>query len=101
VALHLDPGTDYADVHPASGDCPLNADGTIGTPYVKGSGLKPPPCGVVYRKSTPGTTTYPLRATVTWKVTWTGTNGTGGDLPNGTFGHTTYVTVKEVQSVNR
>jgi enoyl reductase len=101
VALHLDPGTPDADVYPASGNCPINPDGSIGTPYVKGSGNAAPPCGVVYRRATPDGDTYPLRATITWSVSWTGSGGTGGDLPEGTFGHTTALTVQEIQTVNR
>lgn len=101
VALHLDPGTPDADVYPASGDCPLNANGSIGTPYTKGSGGKEPPCGVIYRHATPNGGSYPLRATVTWKISWVGTGDPGGPLPAGTFGHTTNLVVQEIQTVNR
>ncbi|WP_405585236.1 hypothetical protein [Streptomyces sp. NBC_01190] len=101
VALHLDPGTPDADVYPASGDCPIDAAGRIGSPYAAGSGNAAPPCGVAYRRSTPEGSSYPLRATITWKVSWTGSGGTGGNLPDGTFGHTTDVTVQEIQTVNR
>lgn len=101
VGLHIDPGTQDADVYPASGDCPINANGSIGTPYVKGSGTKAPPCGVVYLRATPNGGTYPLKVTVTWKISWTGSGGAGGDLPDGTFGHTTDVAVQEIEAVNR
>jgi enoyl reductase len=55
---------------------------------------------VKYLRSS-GDGTYPLQATVTWKITWTGTGGTGGDLPDGTFGATQDVAVQEIQAVNR
>lgn len=101
VALHIDPGTPDADVYPADGNCPVNADGSVGVPYAKGSDQKAPPCGVTYRRTTPKGGSYPLRATVTWNVTWAGSGGVSGDLPDGTFGHTTFVTVQEIQAVNR
>jgi enoyl reductase len=102
VALHLDPGTSDADVYPASGDCTINKDGSIGTPYANGDENKTPPCGLTYRRSsTANGGTFPLKATITWKVSWTGSGGSGGNLPDGTFGNTTNVTVQEVQTVNR
>ncbi|WP_405778139.1 hypothetical protein [Streptomyces sp. NBC_00859] len=100
AALHLDPGTDDAEVHPASGDCPLSADKSIGTPYTRGSADRSPPCGVTYLRSSGGGT-YPLRATLTWNITWTSTTGEGSTLPPGTYGDTKDVTVQEIQSVNR
>jgi enoyl reductase len=101
VALHLDPGTSDADVYPSSGDCTIN-NGSIGTPYAKGDENKTPPCGLTYRRSsTSNGGTFPMKATITWKISWTGTGGTGNDLPGGTFGNTTDVTVQEVQTVNR
>jgi hypothetical protein len=36
IALHLEPGTKDAETFPASGDCEINEDGSIGTPYTKG-----------------------------------------------------------------
>jgi enoyl reductase len=55
---------------------------------------------VKYLRSS-GNGTYPLRATITWKIHWTGSDGTGDDLPDGTFGATQDVTVQEIQAVNR
>ncbi|GAB2876832.1 hypothetical protein GCM10027074_51150 [Streptomyces deserti] len=101
VSLHIDPGTSYAETYPASGDCEINADGSIGEPYAKGKADRTPPCGVTYLRSTDGDGAYPLKATVTWKISWTSTTGEGGDLPDGTFGTTQDVTVQEIQSVNR
>lgn len=60
-----------------------------------------PPCGVSYLRASGSHGPYPLRATVAWKISWTSTTGEGGDLPDGTFGTTQDVTVREIQSVNR
>ncbi|MGW2422247.1 hypothetical protein ACWC0C_23835 [Streptomyces sp. NPDC001709] len=100
VALHLTPGTDDASTSPASGDCTINADGSIGTPYENGDADKTPACGITYLRATNGTP-YHLKASLTWQITWQGSDGTGGDLPNGTFDTTQDVNVQEVQSVNR
>jgi len=100
VGLHLEPGTPDADVYPASGDCPLNPDGSVGRPYTRADGNDVPPCGLTYRRSS-GSGTFPLSATIRWKVTWTGSGGTGGDLPGGTFEFNQDVTVQDIQSVNR
>ncbi len=101
VSLHIEPGTADAETYPASGECAINEDGSIGEPYAKGKAGKTPPCGVSYLRSTGENESYPLSATVTWKINWTSTNGGGGDLPDGTFGTTQDVTVQEIQSVNR
>ncbi|MET7451249.1 hypothetical protein ABZT03_04985 [Streptomyces sp. NPDC005574] len=100
VSLKLEPGTTDAETHPASGACTINDDGSIGEPYAKGKADRTPPCGITYLRSS-GDGTYTLRATITWAITWTGTGGAGGDLPDGTFGTTQDVTVQEIQSVNR
>ena len=100
VSLKLEPGTKDAVTYPASGECALNADKSIGEPYAKGKADQTPPCGIRYLRSS-GDSTYKLRATITWEIDWTGTGGAGGDLPNGTFGSDQAVTVQEIQSVNR
>lgn len=100
VALHLDPGTDDATTFPASGDCKINDDGSIGTPYKNGDADKTPPCGITYLHATNGTP-YHLKASITWQITWEGTGGARGNLPNGTFDTTQDMTVQEIQSVNR
>ncbi|WP_405924333.1 hypothetical protein [Streptomyces sp. NBC_00035] len=100
VALHLNPGTDDATTYPASGDCEINDDGSIGTPYTAGDAGKTPPCGLTYLRATNGKP-YQLKASITWQITWEGTGGTGGDLPNGTFETTQDMNVQEIQSVNR
>ena len=60
-----------------------------------------PPCGVTYRRSS-GDGTFPLQATLTWKISWTGTGVNDEQpLPDGSFGAQQPVTVREVQAVNR
>ncbi|WP_445528254.1 hypothetical protein [Streptomyces cyslabdanicus] len=100
VSLNLHPGTQDAETYPASGECIISADGSIGEPYSRGRADETPPCGIRYLRSS-GDGTFQLRATVTWKVSWTGTGGTGGDLPDGAFGKNQAVTVQEIQAVNR
>ncbi|MGP3949600.1 hypothetical protein [Streptomyces sp. 7N604] len=99
VSLRIEPGTKDAETYPASGECPIK-DGRIGQPYTKGHSDDDPPCGVKYLRSS-GDSTYPLKATITWKIHWTGTGTDGGQLPDGQFGTTQDVTVEEVQAINR
>ncbi|MFI5685650.1 hypothetical protein [Streptomyces sp. NPDC051636] len=99
VSLKIDPGTTDATTYPASGVCEIK-NGSIGEPYAKGRSDETPPCGVKYLRSS-GTGSYPLKATITWKIHWTGTGNTGGNLPDGTFGATQDVVVQEIQAVNR
>ncbi|MEV7344035.1 hypothetical protein [Streptomyces sp. NPDC093544] len=100
VSLHLEPGTADAETYPASGECKINDDGSIGIPYRTGDADKTPPCGLTYLRATDGNP-YELKASVTWQITWTGSDGTGGDLPDGTFETTQNMNVQEIQSVNR
>nr|WP_227025867.1 hypothetical protein [Streptomyces fodineus] len=100
IALKLEPGTSDAVTYPASGECTVNADGSIGEAYAPGKADQDPPCGIKYLRSS-GDGTFPLKATITWQISWTGTGGAGGNLPDGAFGTTQDVTVQEVQSVNR
>lgn len=100
VALSIKPGTEDAELFPASGKCKMNDDGSIGEPYAKGKSKQQPPCGVSYQRSS-GDGTFNLQATATWEITWTGTGGAGGDLPDGEFGNDQPVTVEEIQSINR
>ncbi|MFB6557260.1 hypothetical protein ACFCWX_46370, partial [Streptomyces sp. NPDC056405] len=99
VSLEIEPGTEDAELHPASGVCEINS-GRIGEAYAKGNANETPPCGVTYLRSS-GDGSYPLQATVTWQIHWTGSGGAGGDLPDGTFGATQDVVVQEIQAVNR
>lgn len=99
-SLKIEPGTKDAETYPASGACPIK-DGKIGEPYAKGKSEQDPPCGVKYLRSS-GDGSYPLKATVTWKIHWTGT-GVNGEkkLPDGEFGADQDVIVQEIQSINR
>ncbi|MGH4032799.1 hypothetical protein ACQB60_28130 [Actinomycetota bacterium Odt1-20B] len=99
VSLKIDPGTGDAETFPASGVCPIEG-GRIGEPYAKGKANQDPPCGVKYLRSSDNGS-YKLKATVTWKVSWTSTTDEGDTLPDGEFGADQNVVVKEVQSVNR
>ncbi|WP_245235156.1 hypothetical protein [Streptomyces violaceorubidus] len=78
----------------------ISATATAEPPYEKGRADDTPSCGVKYLRSS-GDGTFPLRATVTWEIHWTGTGGAGGDLPDGTFGAAQDVVVQEIQAVNR
>jgi enoyl reductase len=97
VGLRIVPGTPHADLYPAGGSCALSG-GRIGAPYTKGV-KGDPPCGVVYRRAS---TTGPYRfaVSVTWEVSWTGSDGTGGDLGEATFeGPAQNMTVQEIQAI--
>ncbi|WP_398939931.1 hypothetical protein [Streptomyces sp. IB201691-2A2] len=100
VSLHLEPGTADAETYPASGECEINDDGSIGTPYKKGDAEQTPPCGITYLRATGGEP-YALKASVTWQISWEGNGGAGGDLPDGTFETTQDMNVQEIQSINR
>ncbi|MET9889281.1 hypothetical protein ABZZ47_03530 [Streptomyces sp. NPDC006465] len=100
VSLKIDPGTADAETYPASGVCEITGD-HIGEAYAKGKAKETPPCGVKYLRSS-GDGSYQLRATITWKIHWTGTGvPEERGLPDGTFGAEQDVVVQEIQSVNR
>ncbi|MFZ4136865.1 hypothetical protein [Streptomyces koyangensis] len=100
-SLRIEPGTKDARLHPASGECVINGDGSIGEPYAKGKADQEPPCGVTYLRSS-GDGSYAMEATVTWEISWTGTGVAGAQaLPDGTFGDEQAVEVEEIQSINR
>ncbi|WP_328319013.1 hypothetical protein [Streptomyces sp. NBC_00388] len=102
VSLKLEPGTDDAELHPGSGECTFNADGSIGTPYKAGEASKTPPCGITYLRASGSNGPFKLRATITWNITWTGTGNPGQhSLGTGSFGTTQDVTVDEIQAINR
>ncbi|MGC5563374.1 hypothetical protein ACPYPG_11075 [Streptomyces sp. FR-108] len=101
ISLKIEPGTGDAQTYPASGECAIGNDGRIGEPYAKGKANETPPCGVRYLRSS-GDGSYKLQATVTWKISWTGTGvAEPQDLPPGEFGADQDVIVQEIQSVNR
>ncbi|MFD5814521.1 hypothetical protein [Streptomyces sp. NPDC127038] len=100
VSLRIEPGTADAQTYPASGVCEIKGD-RIGEAYAKGRAGDTPPCGVKYLRSS-GDGSYKLRATITWKIHWTGTGVPDArDLPDGTFGADQDVVVQEIQSINR
>ncbi|MEV8566583.1 hypothetical protein AB0436_13570 [Streptomyces sp. NPDC051322] len=99
-SLKLEPGTADAETYPASGECTF-VNGSIGTPYAKGDADKTPPCGVTYLRASGNNGPFKLKATITWKITWTGPGTAGGRLPDGAFGNTQDVTVDEIQAINR
>lgn len=99
-SLTLAPGTEDATTIPADGECPI-VDGRIGEPYAKGKAKESPPCGIVYRRSSGGET-FPIKAALTWEISWTGTGQAGAvGLPDGTIEAVQNITVEEIQSVNR
>ncbi|MDH6217763.1 hypothetical protein [Streptomyces pseudovenezuelae] len=62
-------------------------------------------CNITYRRSS-GNDTYPFKASITWKVTWTDSADPDGApqqpaLPDGLSTYEQDVTVKEIQAVNR
>ena len=72
-----------------------------GTPWVSGS-TQVSSCLHTYRTSSATRTsgTFPIAATVTFAVTWTGNTGAGGTLPNISRSSTVDVEVGEIQAVN-
>ncbi|MFE5033049.1 hypothetical protein [Streptomyces sp. NPDC056683] len=101
VSLKIEPGTSDAVTYPASGVCALNNDDSVGEKYTAGDAHKTPQCGVRYLRSS-GNGSYQLKATITWQITWSGSDGTNARrLPDGSFGRSQNVTVQEIQSVNR
>ncbi|MEV7340733.1 hypothetical protein [Streptomyces sp. NPDC093544] len=100
VSLKIEPGTADATTYPASGVCEING-GSIGEAYAAGKSDETPPCGVKYLRSS-GDDSYELRATITWKIHWTGTGvAQEQPLPDGEFGAEQAVVVQEIQAVNR
>nr|WP_241196095.1 hypothetical protein [Streptomyces sp. SID10362] len=100
VSVKIDPGTADAQTYPASGVCEA-VNGSIGEPYEKGKADQTPPCGVKYLRSS-GDGAYQLKATVTWKIHWTGTGvAEEQQLPDGNFGGEQDVVVQEIQAINR
>ncbi|MFD4528090.1 hypothetical protein ACFWP7_30000 [Streptomyces sp. NPDC058470] len=100
IALHLEPGTDDAETYSASGNCEIDDGGSIGTPYAEGDADETPPCGIKYLRASSGEP-YQLKTSITWEISWEGSGGSKGDLPNGTFETTQDMAVQEIQSINR
>ncbi|GAB3105738.1 hypothetical protein GCM10027160_00340 [Streptomyces calidiresistens] len=99
--LTVDPGTRDAVTHPVSGECVIARDGTIGEPYRRGRAEETPPCGVTYLRATHATGPYRLVATLAWEVSWVGSGGSGGDLPDGSVSAPRDIAVDEIQAVVR
>lgn len=95
----LQAGTGDATLHPSPGACARNGDGTIGRPYTAAQAGDTPPCGLTYHRATHGTGSYPLTASLTWEVTWEGSSGSGGTLPDGIFETTHDITVEDVPAI--
>ena len=66
----------------------------------EGDAGKTPPCGITYLRASSGQP-YELKASITWAISWEGSGGARGDLPDGTFETTQDMTVQEIQAVNR
>ncbi|WP_031524874.1 hypothetical protein [Streptomyces sp. NRRL F-5123] len=95
IGFRIESGGLDAEKFPASGNCP-----NLGTKYQPGANGNPP-CGVTYLEDSNGNQ-VPLKVTVKWRVSWTGTGQpTPKALPAATFPSTVDVTVREIQTVNR
>jgi hypothetical protein len=72
-----------------------------GIPWVSGS-TQASACSHTYRTSsaTRSAGTFPLRATVTFEVSWTSNTGAGGSLPNIARSASVDVVVGEIQAIN-
>ncbi|MCU4745730.1 MULTISPECIES: hypothetical protein [unclassified Streptomyces] len=101
TTLTIEPGTSDARLHPASGECAVGGDGSIGEPYSRGRSGEEPPCGVTYLRATHATGSYGLTASLTWEISWEGSDGSGASLPSGVFETTHEITVSEVQAIVR
>ncbi|MEU2422903.1 hypothetical protein ABZ619_18095 [Streptomyces sp. NPDC007851] len=98
VALRVEAGTSDADPQTCTYDLVRGDSG-----YTVDS--KDAACNITYRRSS-GTGTYPFKASITWKVTWTASADPDGPaqqpaLPDGLSTYEQNVTVKEIQAVNR
>ncbi|MFX4293941.1 hypothetical protein [Streptomyces bohaiensis] len=101
VSVSLDAGTADATVHAGPDGCAVSSAGVIGAEWTSARKGETPPCGVTYHRATHGGGGYELSATVTWEVSWEGSDGSGGDLPSGEFGSSQTVQVQEVQTIVR
>lgn len=102
VSLTLDPGTEDAVLFPRSGECAIGEDGRIGEPYRAGRAEEDPPCGVRYERATHQVGSFTLTASLTWEVSWTGSQTDGRqELPSGVFETTHEVVVEESQAIVR
>jgi hypothetical protein len=98
VAIKIDAGTSDADPQTCTYDLAKSSSGY----QVDSSNA---PCNITYRRSS-GSGTYPLKAQITWKVTWTPSTNPDGPpqqpaLPDGLSTYSQDVIVKEIQTVVR
>ncbi len=98
VALKVEAGTADADPQTCSYDL-IKSKGSYTVDSTDAA------CNITYRRSS-GTGTYPFKASITWKVTWTNSADPDGvpqqpALPDGLSTYEQNVTVKEIQAVNR
>lgn len=100
ASVRITPGTGDATLFPASGDCPIGADGKVGEKYA-GDAKAKPPCGVKYLAPTTNRPPFELNVTAKWAVSWSGSDGTTDKpLPEGVIDDPHDVTVQEYQAVN-
>lgn len=98
VALRVEAGTAEADPQSCTYDLVHAENGYTVDSTDAG-------CNVTYRRSS-GTGTYPFKASITWRVTWTDSADPDGParqpgLPDGLSTYEQNVAVKEIQAVNR
>lgn len=98
VALKVEAGTADADPQTCTYDLIKGPDGYSVDSTDSG-------CNVTYRRSS-GDGTYPFKASITWKVTWTDSADPDGParqpgLPDGLSTFEQAVAVREIQAVNR
>jgi hypothetical protein len=98
--LRVDAGTGYAEPRTCTYDLtPKGGAYTVDT--------RNDSCNVTYRKASAAGGSYPLTASIVWKVTWTPSADPNGPpaaaptLPDGESTTTSQVTVRENQAVNR
>lgn len=98
VGLRVDAGTEFADPQSCTYDLARTKSGyQVNTSESE--------CNVTYRKSSDDGT-YPLKAQITWQVTWTDSADPDGApqqpaLPDGLSTFEQPVEVREIQSINR
>ncbi|PZS30747.1 MAG: hypothetical protein DLM61_09965 [Pseudonocardiales bacterium] len=96
VSLSFDPG-DFSAVQSCAG---------AGRPWVESDGNSAPSsgaCGYQYSKVTGPGYDHPITSTQTivWKITWTGTGNTGGQIPGLSTSTSGQLNVLQIKTVNR
>lgn len=85
---------------PGDGGAPVRCAGP-GRPWTEADENRPPPtgCGYQYKRVTDGVITSQMR--IEWRVTWTGTGGSGGTLPLMQTSSSAPLRVLQIQVVNQ